>query len=123
MLFVYSTQLEELDIHYNLDEISRVLWGEMSWFTIFADVSGRKHPGMKCFWYETSWNPLFQVLVFEGCQGEIINLLIMRKCRMGCYLCCIVYNFEFSFFRALWMKLSDRHICVQQGFEMHVYGL
>ena len=23
MLFVYSTQLEELDIHYNLDEISR----------------------------------------------------------------------------------------------------
>ena len=57
MLFVYSTQLEELDIHYNLDEISRVLWGEMSWFTIFADVSGRKHPGMKCFWYETSWNP------------------------------------------------------------------
>ena len=30
VLFVYSTQLEELDIHYNLDEISRVLWGDMS---------------------------------------------------------------------------------------------
>ena len=66
MLFVYSTLLEELDIHYNLDEISRVLWGEMSWFTIFADVSGMKHPGIHKV---IAKHPLFQVLVFEGCQG------------------------------------------------------
>ena len=77
-----------------------------------------KHPGIHKV---IAKHPLFQVLVFEGCQGEIINLLTMRKCRMGCYLCGLVYNFEFSFFRGLWMKLSDRHICVQQGFEMHVY--
>ena len=79
-----------------------------------------KHPGIHKV---IAKHPLFQVLVFEGCQGEIINILTMRKCRMGCYLCCIVYYFEFSFFRGLWMKLSDRHICVKQGFEMHVYGL
>ena len=65
----------------------------------------------------------FQVLVLEGCQGEITSLLTLRKCRMVCNLCCIVYYFVLSFFRGLWIKLSDRHICVQQGFEVHVYGL
>ena len=48
-----------------------------------------------------------EALVLERCQGEIISLLTVRKCRMVSNLCCIVYYFVVSFFRGLWMKLSD----------------
>ena len=88
-----------------------------------------KHPGTHRvvaahgFGRNTGSRHKFQGLVLEGCQGEIISLLTVSKCRMVSNLCCIVYHFEVSFFRGLWMKLSDRHIYIQQGFEMHVYGL
>ena len=88
-----------------------------------------KHPGTHqvVAMYRFGWNSgsrhKFQVFILEGCQGEIINLLTMRKCRMVCNLCCIVFYFLVSFFRRLWVKLSDTHISVQQGFEVHVYGL
>ena len=88
-----------------------------------------KHPGTHAvvathgFGRNTGSRHKFQALVLEECQEEIISLLTVRKCRMVCNLCYIVYCFVVSFFRGLWMKLSDRHICIQQGFEMHVYGL
>ena len=88
-----------------------------------------KHPGthavvaMHGFGRNTGSRHKFQALVLEECHEEIISLLTVRKCRMVCNLCYIVYYFVVSFFRGLWMKLSDRHICIQQGFEMHVYGL
>ena len=97
-----------------------------------------KHPGTHRvvathgFGRNTGSRHKFQALVLEGCQGEIISLLTVRKCGMlltvrkcgmVCNLRCIVYYFVVSFFRGLWMKVSDRHICILQGFEMHVYGL
>ena len=86
----------------------------MSWFTIFADVSGRKHPGIKHFsgmkhpethkvavthylGRDTGFRQEIQVIVLEGCQGVIISLLTLFKCRMVCNLCYIVYYLVVSF--------------------------
>ena len=52
LLFVYGTHLKELDIHYYLDEISR-FYGAKCCGLQYLPVC----PGMKCFWYETSWDP------------------------------------------------------------------
>ena len=70
-------------------------------------MSGMKHSGthrgvaMHGFGRNTGSRHKFQALVLEGCQGEII-LLTVRKCRMVCNLCCLVYYFVVSFFRGLW---------------------
>ena len=66
-----------------------------------------KHPGTHRvvathgFGRNTGSRHKFQALVLEGCQGEMISLLTVRKGRMVCNLCCCVLFCSFFFQRTV----------------------
>ena len=87
-----------------------------------------KHPGTHrvvethVFGRNTGSRHKFQASIGRISRGDNQSTYCAQV-QMVCNLCCILYYLVVSFFKGLWMKLSDRHICIQQGFEMHVYGL